>query len=74
MRQVIVEVGSGLNDERLKVRRILSEPYAKVIVVEHRDQLARFGVERLEAMFEEARGRRIVVADPARHPMIWCAI
>jgi putative resolvase len=34
-----------------------------VIVVEHRDRLARFGVEHLEARLA-AQGRRIVVADP----------
>jgi putative resolvase len=40
----------------------LSDPDAKVIVVEHRDRLARFGVEHLEAALS-AQGRRIVVAD-----------
>jgi putative resolvase len=34
-----------------------------VIVVEHRDRLARFGVEQLEAALAAQR-RRIVVADP----------
>jgi len=38
-------------------------PDAMVIVVEHRDRLARFGVEHLEAALS-AQGRRIVVADP----------
>ena len=61
--QVVVEVGSGLNGKRPKLRRILSDPDAKVIVVEHRDRLARFGVEHLEAALA-AQGRRIVVADP----------
>jgi putative resolvase len=63
VRQVVVEVGSGVNGRRAKVRRILSDPDAKVIVVEHRDRLARFGVEHLEAALS-AQGRRIVVADP----------
>ncbi len=61
--QIVVEVGSGLNGKRPKLRRILSDPDAKVIVVEHRDRLARFGVEHLEAVLA-AQGRRIVVADP----------
>jgi putative resolvase len=63
VRQVVMEVGSGLNGKRPKLRRILSDPDAKVIVVEHRDRLARFGVEHLEAALS-AQGRRIVVADP----------
>ena len=61
--QVVTEVGSGLNGKRPKLGRVLSDPDAKVIVVEHRDRLARFGVEQLEAALS-AQGRRIVVADP----------
>jgi putative resolvase len=61
--QVVCEVGSGLNGKRPKLRRVLSDPDARVIVVEHRDRLARFGVEHLEAALA-AHGRRIVVADP----------
>jgi putative resolvase len=57
--QVVCEVGSGLNGKRPKLRRVLSDPDAKVIVVDHRDRLARFGVEHLEA-----QSRQIVVADP----------
>ena len=61
--QVVCEVGSGLNGKRPGLRRILSDPDAMVIVVEHRDRLARLGVELLEAALS-AQGRRIVVADP----------
>jgi putative resolvase len=61
--QVVTEVGSGLSGKRPRLRRILSDPDARVIVVEHRDRLARFGVEHLEAALG-AQGRRIVVADP----------
>jgi putative resolvase len=41
----------------------LSDPSATVIVVEHRDRLARFGVEQLESALAAA-GRRVLVADP----------
>nr|WP_011117234.1 IS607 family transposase [Mycobacterium celatum]AAK40077.1 Rv0921-like protein [Mycobacterium celatum] len=41
---------------------ILSDPSVSVVIVEHRDRLARFGVEHLEAALS-AQGRRIVVAD-----------
>lgn len=60
--QVVTEVGSGLDGKRPNLRRILSDPGVKVIVVERRDRLARFGVEHLEAALS-AQGRRIVVAD-----------
>lgn len=61
--QVVTEAGSGLNAKRPKLRRILSDPAVRVMVVEHRDRLARFGVEHLEAALS-AQARRIVVADP----------
>lgn len=60
---VVREVGSGLNGKRPKLRRILSDPSATVIVVEHRDRLACFGVEHLDAALA-AHGRRLIVADP----------
>jgi putative resolvase len=44
------------------LRRIVSDPSATVVVVEHRDLLARFGVEYLGAALA-AQGRRVVVAD-----------
>jgi putative resolvase len=63
--EVVREVGSRLNGKRPKLRRILSDPAATVIVVGHRDRLARFGVEHLDAALA-AQGRRVVlIADPA---------
>lgn len=61
--EVVTEVGSGLNGKRRKLHRVLSDPAAAVIVVEHRDRLARFGIEHLEAALS-ASGRRLVVLDP----------
>jgi putative resolvase len=61
--EVVCEVGSGLNDRRPKLRRLLADPKATMIVVEHRDRLARFGVEHLEAALA-ARARTLVVVDP----------
>jgi len=60
--EVVTEVGSGLNGRRPKLQRLLGDPQATVLVVEHRDRLARFGVEQLQAALA-AQGRRIVVAD-----------
>jgi putative resolvase len=61
--EVIGEVGSGLDGKRPRLRRLLAEPEATTIVVEHRDRLARFGVEQLEAALG-AQGRMLVVVDP----------
>lgn len=40
MDEMVSEVGSGMNGNRRKLRRLLSDPTASVIVVEHRE---RFG-------------------------------
>jgi putative resolvase len=61
--EVVGEVGSGMNGSRPKLRRILSDRSVMVIVVEHRDRLARFGVEQLESALAAA-GRRVLVCDP----------
>jgi putative resolvase len=61
--EVVREAGSGLNGKRPKLRRILSDSSVTAIVVEHRDRLARFGVEHLGAALA-AQGRRVLVADP----------
>jgi putative resolvase len=62
--EVVAEVGSGLNGRRAKLRRLLADAQVATIVVEHRDRLARFGLEHLEAALA-AQGRRILVLDPA---------
>ena len=62
--QVVSEVGSGLNGRRPRLARLLADPEVATIVVEHRDRLARFGVEQLQAALA-AHGRRLLVADPS---------
>jgi len=46
--EVVTEVGAGVEGKRPKLRRLLADPQATMIVVERRDRLARFGVEHLE--------------------------
>lgn len=59
----VTEFGFWLNGSRVKLRKLLSDASVTTIVVEHRDRLARFGVEHLEAALA-ATGRRIVVLNP----------
>ena len=59
---VVTEVGSGLDTRRPKLAKLLRDPQVTCIVVEHRDRLARFGMEHLTCALE-ATGRRIVVLD-----------
>jgi putative resolvase len=60
--RVETEVGSGVNGARSKVRRLLADPTVTIIVVEHRDRLARLNAELVEAALS-AQGRRLVVVD-----------
>ena len=60
--QAVSEVGSGLNGHRPKIMRLLADPAIRTIVVEHRDRLARFGSEYIEAALR-AGGRRLAVVD-----------
>lgn len=57
------EIGSGLNGRRQALTRILRDPKVSCILVEHRDRLARFGFEYIEACLA-ASGRTLRVVDP----------
>ena len=59
---VVSGVGSGMNGRRQKLARLLRDREVTTVVVEHRDRLARVGVEHLEAALA-ATGRRIVVVE-----------
>ncbi|HEX6526215.1 MAG TPA: IS607 family transposase [Streptosporangiaceae bacterium] len=61
--EVVTEAGSGLNGKRPKLRRILPDPSASVVVAGHRDRLARFGAGHLEAALS-VHGRKVVAAGP----------
>jgi len=60
--RVEAEVGSGMNGQRRKVRRLLADAQVTTVVVEHRDRLGRMNVELVEAALS-AHGRRLVVID-----------
>lgn len=60
--EVVTEVGSGVSGKRRRLSRVLADATASTLVVEHRDRLARFGVEHLEAALS-AQDRRVVVVD-----------
>ena len=59
----VKEVGSGLYGHRQGMMRLLRDPKARTILVEHRDRLMRFGFEYVEAALA-AQGRTVVVIEP----------
>ena len=58
------EIGPGLNGNRPQLLQLLKNPAITAIVVEHRDRLARFGSEYIEAALQ-ATGRQLMVVDPS---------
>ena len=56
----VTEVGSGLNDKRPKLEKLLMDESVKMIVVEHSDRLARFGLNYIEKLLS-LQGRKIEV-------------
>lgn len=61
--KIITEIGSGLNDQRPKLEKLLTDKTIDIIVVEHKDRLARFGVNYIEKLLA-LDDRRIEVVNP----------
>lgn len=57
----VTEIGSGLNGHRPKLIKLLNNPQVKIIIVEHRDRLMRFGCEYVESALASS-GRKILIA------------
>lgn len=62
--EVIKEVGSGLNDKRRGLNKIINNPCVTHVIVEHKDRLTRFGYAYLEQLFKH-RGCKIEVINHA---------
>ena len=60
--EVVMETGSGVNDRRRKLNRLLADPTVETIIVEYRDRLARMDAGLVESALS-AQGRRIIVVD-----------
>lgn len=61
--KIITEIGSGLNDQRPKLEKLLTDKTIDIIIVEHKDRLARFGVNYIEKLLA-LDDRRIEVVNP----------
>ena len=61
---VVKEIGSGVNDTRPKLVKLLTDPTIGLIVVEHKDRLTRFGFNCLEQLLA-MQGRKIEVINLA---------
>lgn len=54
VRHVVKETGSGLNDNRKKLAALLIKDDYEILIVEHRDRLARFGTAYLELLLKRS--------------------
>jgi putative resolvase len=57
---VVKEIGSGVNDARPKLMKLLTDPTITLIVVEHKDRLTRFGFNYIEQLLT-LQGRRVEI-------------
>lgn len=55
------EIGSGLNDNRPKLLKLLNDVNVGYIIVEHKDRLTRFGFNYIKALLESRGGSIIVI-------------
>jgi predicted site-specific integrase-resolvase len=61
---VVKEIGSGVNDSRNKLLKLLADTSITIVVVEHKDRLTRFGFNYISTLFS-SQGRRIEVVNLA---------
>lgn len=59
---VVEECGSGLNDSRQKLLKLITDPTVTRIVVEHKDRLTRFGYNYISALW---KGELVVINEIA---------
>jgi len=62
--EVVKEVGSGVNDSRKKLQKLLESDSWGTLIVEHKDRLTRFGFNYIE-IFLNKEGRKIEVVNLA---------
>jgi predicted site-specific integrase-resolvase len=59
--QVVKEIASGINDERPKLIKILTDQSVKRIVVEHKDRLTRVGYNYIDVLLQQRGGELVVI-------------
>lgn len=60
---IVSEIGSGLNDQRPKLEKLLTDNNIDVIVIEHKDRLCRFGLNYIQKLLA-LQGREIEIVNP----------
>lgn len=66
LNKIVLEIGSGLNDTRPKLEKLLLDDTISIIVVEHSDRLARFGLNYIIKLLEK-QNRKIEIVNVAEN-------
>ena len=67
VRKIVKEIGSGLNDQRPKLEKLLLDKEIDVIVVENKYRLARFGLNYIQKLLE-LQGRKVEIVNDVMDP------
>ena len=60
----MTEIASSLDDERPKLKQLLSDAKVGILLVEHKDRLTRFGYGSIVTLLEQ-QGRRVEAIFPS---------
>lgn len=64
--KIVKEVGSGLNDNRRKLAQIFESDNYNILIVEHKDRLARFGTNYLKILLSKS-GKKLEIVNSANN-------
>lgn len=59
----IKEIGSGLNDKRIQLEKLLNKRDYDIILVEHKDRFSRFGVNYIENLLNQTNRKLYIIND-----------
>lgn len=57
----VKEIGSGMNDNRPKLTKLLKDNSWNTLIVEHKDRLTRFGFNYIKVLLEQQNKRLVVI-------------
>ncbi|MCD6472835.1 IS607 family transposase [Candidatus Aerophobetes bacterium] len=64
--KVVEEIGSGVNDNRKKLTKLLKDKNYNKLIVEHKDRLTRFGFNYIQILFNQI-GKKIEVVNETKN-------
>jgi putative resolvase len=63
----VKEIGSGMNDSRPKLVKLLNDNSWNVLIIEHKDRLTRFGFNYIETLLNQQNKKIIVINNNEDH-------